>query len=139
MDSIEDAIRIVGGRVTKTRKTIVEIIAGADCLLARTDLVKSLSRRGLRPDRSTIYRELQFLTKHRFVRECVIDGVVYYEIQRDSHGHLICMGCRSIRQMPAKYFEDAKRRIHRGEAFHVTDQSLNVYGYCNKCRESECV
>lgn len=139
MDSIEDAIRIVGGRMTKTRKAIVEIIAGTDCLLSRADLVRSLSRRGLRPNRSTIYRELRFLTKHRFVGECVIDGVVYYEVQRDSHGHLVCMGCRGIRRMPAKYFEDAKRKIHHDEKFHVTDRSLNVYGYCNKCKETECV
>jgi Fur family ferric uptake transcriptional regulator len=123
--------------MTKIRFAIVDIIEGCDCLLSRADLIQSLSRRGLRPDRSTIYRELRFLTEHRILEECAIDGIVYYEIRRDSHGHLVCMGCRSIRQMPATYFEDAKRKIKRGEKFQVADHSLNVYGYCEKCKQSE--
>lgn len=139
MVSIRDTVRTAGGRMTKARSAIIDIIEGNDCLLSRADLLRSLARRGLRPDRSTIYRELQFLTKRHFVKECVIDGVIYYEIQQDSHGHLVCMGCRSIRQMPASYFEEAKRKIRHEEKFHVADQSLNVYGYCEKCKETECV
>jgi len=123
--------------MTKTRSAIIDIIEENNCLLSRTDLLRSLARRGLCPDRSTIYRELRFLTKHRIVGECVIDSIVYYEIQRDSHGHLVCMGCRSIRQIPASYFEEAKRKIRRDEKFQVADQPLNVYGYCEKCKQKE--
>lgn len=59
---IHQKIKLAGGRLTKIRKTILDILVRNQCLISKDEIVKKLAQKQITPDRSTIYRELQYLS-----------------------------------------------------------------------------
>lgn len=73
-------IRAQGGRITKIRSALIKIILEDDCLISSSKLLLYLKKSKLEPNRSTIYRELQFLSKNNIITKNIIAGNNYYEI-----------------------------------------------------------
>ena len=96
MNIIHKTIQSSGGRLTKTKKAILDVLSQNHCLLSKQELVEKLKVKKIKPDRSTIYRELQFLTTNNIIIKNTIAGIDYYEIQQDHHHHLVCVSCNSI-------------------------------------------
>jgi len=123
------------GRLTKTKKAIIDILSSSRCLLKKTELVEKLKSKKINPDRSTIYRELQFLTKTNIITKNSISGIDYYEMPRDHHHHLICIGCDSINRVEANsHLEKQEKQIVKQKKFRIINHSLEFYGYCHKCQ-----
>jgi Fur family transcriptional regulator, ferric uptake regulator len=97
-------------------------------------LVEKLNIKKIKPDRSTIYRELQFLTKNNVIIKNSISGIDYYEIPQDHHHHLVCMGCDSISKVEIdNHLEKQEKQIAKQNKFNIINHSLEFYGYCQKC------
>jgi Fe2+ or Zn2+ uptake regulation protein len=129
-------IRAQGGRLTKLRQEIVEILVAEDCLVSASKLLERLNKKQLNPNRSTIFRELLFLTKNQIVLKNNISGTDYYEIPCEHHHHhLICLGCHSISKVKlANHLKGQERKIAKQNKFEITSHSLEFYGYCRKCQ-----
>jgi Fur family ferric uptake transcriptional regulator len=135
MQTIHNSIRSSGGRLTKIKKAIIAILSSGHCLLAKQDLVDQLNAQGVHPDRSTLYRELQFLTRNGVVHKCSIAGVEYYEIPQDHHHHLICMSCNTIvKVLLGNHLQKQEKQLARQNKFTILNHSLEFYGYCHKCQ-----
>lgn len=135
MNTIHKTIQTSGGRLTKTKKAIIDVLFASHCLLSKQELVKKLLVKKIRPNRSTIYRELQFLTKNNIVIKNTITGTDYYEIPRDHHHHLVCMSCNSINKVKiGNYLEKQEKQIAKQNKFNIINHSLEFYGYCQKCQ-----
>jgi Fur family ferric uptake transcriptional regulator len=135
MNIITNTIRSPIGRLTKTKKAIIDFLSGSRCLLAKAELVEKLKTKKINPDRSTIYRELQFLTKNNIIIKNTIAGVDYYEIPQDHHHHLVCMTCNSISKVEiGKHLEKQEKQIAKQNKFNIINHSLEFYGYCQKCQ-----
>jgi len=135
VNTIHKKIRIYGGRLTKTKQAIIDILSQNHCLLSKQELIEQLKAKKIRPDRSTIYRELQFLTKNNVVIKNTIAGIDYYEIPRDHHHHLVCMGCSSISSIEmCNHLEKQEKQIAKQNKFDIINHSLEFYGYCHKCQ-----
>ncbi len=134
MNTIHNAIKSSGGRLTKTKKAIIDILSENHCLLSKQEMVEKLKIKKIRPDRSTIYRELQFLTKNNIVIKNMIAGIDYYEIAQDHHHHLICMSCNSISKVEiGNHLEKQEKQIARQNKFNIINHSLEFYGLCQRC------
>lgn len=135
MDNIFSQIRSCGGRITKTRKEILHLLNKTSCLISQANLLNRLSQIGLKPNRSTVYRELLFLIKNGIVIKNTINGVDYYEIPTHHHHHVVCLKCNLIQKID---MEDnlKKEEISIGKYtdFHIISHSLEFYGYCKKCK-----
>lgn len=135
MNTIHKTIRISGGRLTKAKKTIIDVLSENHCLLSKRELAEKLKTKKIKPDRSTIYRELQFLTKKNIVIKNTIAGIDYYEIPQGHHHHLVCMGCNSISRVDiGNHLEKQEKKIAKQNKFNIINHSLEFYGYCHKCQ-----
>ncbi len=135
MEKLLEQIRDAGGRLTKTKKAIVEVLVEDCCLVSKSELVERLRVRNIRPDRSTVYRELLFLTKVGVVAKKTIAGRDHFELTQDRHHHLVCFECRSICRVEIDdRLKSEERRIAEENQFELPDQAREFYGYCDKCR-----
>lgn len=135
---IYNDIRNKGGRMTKIRKHIIDTLVASDCCFSRKHLLLSLQQADLSPNRSTLFRELSFLTNSGIVNKHVFGKTDYFEIPKDHHHHLICLRCHSV----TKFQADDKMRIWweqvaKKEHFAVKNHSLECYGYCRTCQAKD--
>lgn len=134
-DQIYQTIKASGGRLTKTRKAIVDILFNSCCLMTEQDMKVELAKQSQRPNRSTLFREFAFLVKHAIVIKNTISGVDYYEIPQDHHHHLVCLTCNSIDKIHiGNHLEKQEQKIAKQTKFSITNHSLDFYGYCKDCK-----
>jgi Fe2+ or Zn2+ uptake regulation protein len=134
-DIIYKNIRDQGGRVTKIRKKIVQILSDTGCLIPQAEILARLKKQGINPNRSTIFRELLFLTQKNIAVKNTISGVDYYEIPKDHHHHLVCLNCNSIKKVKiGNHLSRQEKQITEQNKFNIINHSLEFYGYCRKCQ-----
>jgi Fur family ferric uptake transcriptional regulator len=134
-DYIYKNIRECGGRITKLRKGILQILSNDDCLISQADLLLKLKKIKLSPNRSTIFRELLFLSKNNIVIKNTISGIDYYEMANDHHHHLVCLKCNLISKVEADdHLEKQEKQILKNNKFIIINHSLEFYGYCHNCQ-----
>jgi len=135
MNKVHKTIKLFGGRLTKIKKAIIEILLEDCCLLTKQKLVQRLKIKNIKPNRSTIFRELSFLTKSNLIIKNTITGIDYYEIPKDHHHHLVCLGCNSINKVEfGNYLKKQEKQIAKQNKFKIINHSLEFYGYCHKCQ-----
>lgn len=136
MNSIHKIITISGGRLTKTKKAIIDVLSEKHCLLSKQELLEKLKTKKIQPNRSTTYRELQFLMKNNIIIKNTIAGIDYHEIPQDHHHHLVCMGCNSISKIEiGNHLEKQEKYIVKQNKFNIINHSLEFYGYCHNCQK----
>jgi len=134
-DIIYKNIRLRGGRITKIRKKIIQILSEMNCLLSHTDILKRLHKLKLYPNRSTIFRELLFLTKNSIVMKSTISNTDYFEIPQDHHHHLICLKCHTITTVDiGNHLQNQEKKLAKQFNYTITNHSLEFYGYCHYCQ-----
>jgi Fur family ferric uptake transcriptional regulator len=135
IDTIHKKIQIKGGRLTKIRKEIIRILFESACLLSGGDILAKLKKIEIRPNRSTMYRELVFLTQNNIAVKNRIAGVDYFEIPKDHHHHLVCISCRAIQKVDiGNHLEKHEKQLSRENQFKIINHSLEFYGYCRNCQ-----
>ncbi len=135
MNTIHKIIQSSGGRLTKIKKAIIDVLSDNRCLLSKQEVVEKLKVKKIKPDRSTIYRELQFLKKNNIIIKNTIAGVDYFEIPQDHHHHLVCLVCNSISKVEiGNHLEKQEKQIAKQNKFNIINHSLEFYGYCHKCQ-----
>ena len=88
-------------------------------------------------DRSTVYRILELLTKHRLATQTRLgSSVVHYEIAHEhAHHHLVCTACRRVVELPASDVSTLRRRIFERHGFRLGMGDLTLEGLCVDCAE----
>ena len=126
-----------GFRITKVRRALVELIADASQPLSAIDLLAELSIRDLSVNKTTVYRELDFLLLHHAIIEIdLLDGMKRYELLRseEHHHHLVCTKCRKIQCIEMNNdLDDLEKRIRRRHQFRVESHILEFFGLCSAC------
>jgi Fe2+ or Zn2+ uptake regulation protein len=134
-DIIYKHIHLKGKRITKIRKKIVQILSETNCLMTQTDILTALHKAQLHPNRSTIFRELQFLTENNIVMKSTISNTDYFEIPQDHHHHLICLKCHAITKIDiGNHLQSQEKKIAKQFKYTITNHSLEFYGYCRHCQ-----
>jgi Fe2+ or Zn2+ uptake regulation protein len=135
IEPIFQKIRLEGGRITKVRKETLHFLAQRECLASLAAILAHLKKMGILPNRSTIFRELLYLTQHNIILKNTIAGTDYYEIPCQHHHHLICLRCKQIKKVSAcTTLEKQEAAIAKHNHFQILNHSLEFYGYCQKCQ-----
>lgn len=126
-----------GFRITKARKAILEVLTSAERPLSAQEIGGLLERKKLSANKTTIYRELDFLVAQQSVSQVdLLDGVKRYEpLHLGHHHHLVCTRCRDIQCV--KICGDLKALEHTIGAAHdftVESHTLEFFGVCSGCR-----
>lgn len=135
IDDVCGSIKARGGRLTKIRREIITVLYEEGCLLSSIDITRVLKTKEIVPNRSTIYRELLFLVEKGVIVKSDIAGIERFELPKDHHHHLICLGCREITRIEMdSHFEEEEHHIEKKNKFEIVRHSLEFYGYCKKCK-----
>jgi len=135
IETIYKTIKSKGGRLTKTRRAIVEILFQSPCLLSASDIIAKLKTRKIQPDRTTMYRELMFLSQNSIILKNIIAHKTYFELPRDHHHHLVCTECNSIKKVViGRHLHKQEKLLEKQNEFQITNHSIEFYGLCRNCR-----
>lgn len=87
--------------------------------------------------KTTVYRELQFLTEQKIIAEIYFsDGLTRYELANlPHHHHLVCTNCQKIEDVLVdKEFETIEKKISRQKLFKIQSHSVEFFGLCQLCQ-----
>ncbi|HJV08096.1 MAG TPA: transcriptional repressor [Acidimicrobiales bacterium] len=127
-------LRAQGGRVTTSRRAILETFLGvgghvtAEALTARVQATQ--------PDvhESTVYRFLDELERLGVVDHVHLGhGPAVYHLASDAHHHLVCDGCGAVVEVPETVFADLRARLRDDFGFALQPRHFAVTGRCQDC------
>ncbi len=135
-----DSLRAQGLRITPLKKSILTILEKEEGPLSVPELQGKLKKRGLEPNKTSLYRELQSLSKIEVVEETqLFKDVRSYELRRgdEHHHHFVCQKCESIIDFDNDQLEIVLSNVARNlrrKGHRTTDHQLNLYGLCASCQ-----
>lgn len=129
-------LKSIGFKNTKVRQTLVELLLKADSPLSIADLLDNLFQVGLKPNKTTVYREIEFLKEQEILEEVDFgDGKKRYEISEEHHHHVVCVNCKTVADVPMEKDLDLKeKQILAGLGFKPVGHSLEFFGLCKNCQ-----
>lgn len=136
-DEIVKKLRKEGFRITPVRKAIIDILSEKPSTLSLLDIKHCLQTKGIKADRTTLYRELLFLKRQGTLCEIPNGkGKKGYKIcEEGHHHHLICLRCQRVEEVfLKKSMASVEREIVRRKSFKVLDHLLEFYGFCRDCQ-----
>jgi Fur family transcriptional regulator, ferric uptake regulator len=127
-----------GHRLTKARKAIINIFEKNHKPLSADDTNTLLVAEGMAINKSTLYREIDFLITEKFLKSVQFQEKTkrYELIHRDHHHHLICQICNKIEDFTLDYCLDTTvNQVSKTYNFKVEDHVLDLYGKCANCQK----
>jgi Fe2+ or Zn2+ uptake regulation protein len=127
-------LRARGGRVTTSRRAILEAFLGmgghvtAEALTARVQAHQ--------PDvhESTVYRFLDDLERLGVVDHVHLGhGPAVYHLSSDAHHHLVCDACGAVVEVPEAVFAELRTRLELDFGFALQPRHFAVTGRCRAC------
>ncbi len=112
-------------RSTKARSKILDIFSKSSVPIDALELLKKV-----KVNKTTIYRELDFLLKNGFLNEVnFADGKKRYETKNsDHHHHLVCLNCEKVSDV------EVEENFVIPKNFKLIKHNLEFFGYCFNCK-----
>ncbi len=129
-------LRARGGRVTTSRRAILEAFLGMGGHVTAEVLTTRVQ--SAQPDvhESTVYRFLDDLERLGVVDHVHLGhGPAVYHLSRDSHHHLVCDGCGAVVEVPEATFAELRTRLQDDFGFALQPRHFAVTGRCRGCSE----
>ena len=130
-------LRTKGLSLTQERKTILNAVFSKAGHFEAEELLFSLRKRRRRVSRATVYRTLDLLVDAGLVGKSEMwEKHSHYEhiFGHWHHDHLVCIKCGRVIEFENKKIEKLQKGIAKENDFQILRHSLEVYGYCNKCK-----
>ncbi len=124
----------VAKRMTKQRKTILEILRNTKCH-PPADWIYDQARKIL-PDISlgTIYRNLQLLVQEQEIQELKYGSTFSrYDGNARPHYHFVCCNCGKVADIDIEVMADLDQKVEKAVDGVVEYHRLEFYGKCSDC------
>ena len=134
----EEYLRTHRLRLTRERRTVLEVILSRAGHFDAEELLQFLRSRRRPVSRATLYRTLEHLTaaglvkKHSFGR-----GQAQYEhvYGRQHHDHMVCERCGLVIEFVDLEIEKLQDEVCRRHGFVSTNHVMEIFGICSDCRQ----
>jgi Fur family ferric uptake transcriptional regulator len=137
MGDLRSRVRAQGGRVTARRQLILDAIRVAGGHVTPNEIFRRVSAKAPAVNRTTVYRNLDFLCDMRLVVAVQIGGQMYYELAgEEPHHHLVCRTCDQVDEIGHRVVKELFDRIARDQSFFIDMDHLALFGQCAECRKS---
>lgn len=84
---------------------------------------------------STVYKTLEILKELGLVQELNFPhGQTRFDSNMKPHINLVCLRCGNIRDLDNLTAQEIVAKVTAAAKFTVTEQRLDLYGVCEKCR-----
>ena len=133
-EPILDLLRARGGRVTTSRRAILEAFLGVGGHVTAEALTARVQQGQPDVHESTVYRFLDELERLGVVDHVHLGhGPAVYHLARDDHHHLVCDTCGTVVEIPVEIFEGVRARLAEDFGFSVEPRHFAVTGRCRDC------
>lgn len=127
-----------GARMTSVRKSMIDIFTRIHEPLTAVQILDELKTYTLKVNKTTVYRELNFLLEGKIITAVSFDGdQKHYELVTDHHHHLVCQNCRSVEEVEFSEIEEllskVEKKLQQKNKFSKILHSLEFFGLCKKC------
>ncbi|MGB8953675.1 MAG: Fur family transcriptional regulator [Candidatus Aminicenantales bacterium] len=126
-------------KVTQTRKLIFkEVFATQEVHPNAYEIYRRLKKKKKTVSLATIYRTLSLLVKSGLVSQIDLgESHSHYEpdIPKSGHGHLICLSCGVVKEFSNLQIQRTIGRVGKENEFQLDKFSIQVFGYCRKCKK----
>jgi Fur family zinc uptake transcriptional regulator len=126
-----------GARFTKVREQVFLLLANKKTAIGAYDLLEELKKLDAAAKPATIYRALDFLSKHGFVHkiESINAFVMCHHFSECNHPVqlLICDQCGDVKEIQSNNFDLALRTMADANGFNISHQIVEAHGSCKDC------
>jgi Fur family ferric uptake transcriptional regulator len=127
-------VRARGGRVTSSRRVMLEALFDAGGHVTADDLAESVQARMPDVHMSTIYRNLEELQRLGVVVHSHLGhGPATYQLASSAHAYFICEQCGATIEAPDELFRDLARRAKAQLGFSIDPRHFAILGRCAGC------
>ena len=143
-DHILTTLKARGERLTPARRLIIELFVQQDAPVSADDIRAALTKKKVTVNKTTVYRELEFLLTAGFIRPVYLnDQRKYYElalVDNEHHHHVVCRDCGRVEDIEVegveKLLAPLEKKLAKKIKFADIRHSLEFFGWCGKCRRS---
>lgn len=135
---ILDVLKALGLRLTRSRIALGRLFSTSVTPLSVPEMLRQLSRQGIRVNKTTVYREVERFARLGIVGSVRLDDrLLRYELShRAHHHHIVCTACERIEEVE---FDEqslllAERCVGRLSGFSALRHSLEFFGLCARCQ-----
>ncbi len=138
LDSLLEAVRRGGGRVTSARRALLTALLEAEGHhLTAPDLAAAVQRAAPDVHLSTIYRALESLEALGIIDHAHLGhGRAVYHLSDEPHQHLVCEQCETVLEVPDDVFGELARTLRRVYGFALRPHHFAVVGRCAACERA---
>lgn len=125
-----------GGRITRARRALLELIERSERPLGPRELQSLLAGEGVRMDRVSVYRNLSALLELGLLHRVVGSSAVRPCAEREERCHhaIVCSQCGSAREFHSGALERALGEVRRATRYRVQGHVLELRGLCERCQ-----
>ena len=133
-EPILSLLRARGGRVTTSRRAILETFLGIGGHVTAETLTARVQANQPDVHESTVYRFLDELERLGVVDHVHLGhGPAVYHLASDAHHHLVCDGCGIVVEVPETVFEELRSELKDNYGFALQPRHFAVTGRCKEC------
>jgi Fe2+ or Zn2+ uptake regulation protein len=132
----EEALRKRGGRITRSRRALLQLLETAPRPLNPGQLQEELRKAGVRMDRVSVYRNVSTLLELGLLHR-VLGSAAVRPCGRSKprcHHAIVCSGCGTAREFHSAALERALAEVRRATRYRVLGHLLELRGLCEECR-----
>jgi Fur family transcriptional regulator, ferric uptake regulator len=135
VDDVLALVRESGGRVTSSRRLLLEAIFDDPGHHNAEDLAQVVQARAPDVHLSTIYRNLDELERLGvIVHSHLGHGPATYHLTATAHCHFVCDNCGAAVKAPDELFENLAERARTQFGFAIDPHHFAIFGRCRNCR-----
>ncbi|GAB4220006.1 MAG: hypothetical protein Fur009_8570 [Candidatus Microgenomates bacterium] len=107
--------------------------------LSYDDIIIHLKKQKISFNRSTVFRNLNFLLKENFLIKVNLgDGKIRYELKNiNHHHHIVCQKCKKIINFYDKELDSLilklEKKLSKKNKIQITSHQIEFFGYCQDC------
>lgn len=122
---------------TKHREKIIEILNVFELPAPAEDILIMFNYFKENISLSTIYRNLELLTKEGIVKKSVVmdTNKARYELNRPKDRYyLICIKCNKMQLLDFCPISSNEKELSKKTGYKITGHKFEMYGYCPDCK-----
>lgn len=139
-DKFREILKERGQRFTGERYAILQKALSYRGHFDPETLYLLIRKAGAKASRASVYRTLSVLLDCGVIRQVrkTEHGTVYESTYGHSHhDHMLCIQCGDILEFYSRELEKIQERICKKQGFHGSSHTLEIRGYCKKCRKKK--
>lgn len=134
MDDALEVLRQNGGRITSSRRHLLNVLFQSPGHLTAEQLAARVQGSVPEVHLSTIYRNLEELERLGIVAHTHPGhGPATYHVAAATHGHFVCADCGEMLEVPGSIFDGLARSAGSRYGFEIDPEHFAVLGRCRRC------